>query len=307
MLSAAFGAADAFFQPAALALIPALVPRERLEASNGLVMGSMALTGMIGPALAGVVIAATGNALGFGVDAATFAFAAVTLVALRRVGSARANGTAADEATRDQPTGTLASISEGLRYAFSDAQMRIVLLAVTVINFAVVGPFFVGLPALVDGFDQGPIAYGMVLSAWGAAALVGAVVAGSLRPLARMSAVLPGAALTMAVALILLALAPNAWAAALTAAPIGAAVGLLHVSGMAWLQRRSDPALHGRVMSLVMFAIMGLTPFSYAFAGAVAEAGAQLLFIGAGAAMLPVAVATRLSSAWRAEVQPAVR
>lgn len=38
--------------------------------------------------------------------------------------------------------------------------MRTVLLAVTVINLAVVGPFFVGLPALVDSFDSGPLAYG---------------------------------------------------------------------------------------------------------------------------------------------------
>ena len=103
----------------------------------------------------------------------------------------------------------------------------------------------------------------------------------------------------MAVALSLLAVAPNEWAAAVAAAPLGAGVGVLQVSGMAWLQRRSDPALQGRVMSLVMFAIMGLTPLSYAVAGMLAELHPAVLFMGAGAVMLVLAVATRFARSWR--------
>lgn len=294
VLGAGFGAADAFFQPAALTLVPRLVREDQLEASNALVMGSMALTGMIGPAAAGVAIAAAGAALGLGIDAATFAFAVVTLLLVRR--SAPSALARPDEAGTAR---TFGSIVEGLRYAFADAQIRTVLLAVTAINLAVVGPFFVGLPALVEAFDSGPLAYGIVLSTWGGAALIGAIVAGSLGDRARMSIVVPGTSIAMAFGLVLVALAPNVWAAALAAAPLGVAVGMLQVSGMAWLQRRSEPAFLGRVMSLVMFAIMGLTPISYALAGAVAEVGLTLLFLGSGAGMLVVAVGTWLSPAWR--------
>ncbi|HET9416436.1 MAG TPA: MFS transporter, partial [Candidatus Limnocylindria bacterium] len=158
LLGAGFGAADAFFQPAALALVPRLVPEDRLEASNALVMGSMAVTGMIGPAVAGVAIAATGTALGFGIDAATFAFTVVTLLLARRPASSGDRDVPEQEAT-----GTFSSIVAGLRYAAADPQIRLVLLAVSAINVAVVGPFFVGLPALVDGFESGPMAYGIVL------------------------------------------------------------------------------------------------------------------------------------------------
>jgi hypothetical protein len=70
---------------------------------------------------------------------------------------------------------------------------------------------------------------------------------------------------------------------------------------MAWLQRRSEPAYLGRVMSLVMFAIMGLTPLSYAVAGAVAESGLTILFIGSGAGMVLLSVATSLTSVWRTD------
>ena len=52
-------------------------------------------------------------------------------------------------------------------------------------------------------------------------------------------------------------------------------------------------------MSLVMFAIMGLTPLSYAVAGAVGEWGLTTLFIGAGAGMVLLSVATALTDVWR--------
>ena len=58
----------------------------------------------------------------------------------------------------------------------------------------VVGPFFVGLPARVEAFESGPLAYGAVLSAFGAAALVGAIGAGTLGARARMSVVIPATA-----------------------------------------------------------------------------------------------------------------
>ena len=298
LLGAGFGAADAFFQPAALALVPRLVPQERLEASNALVMGSMAVTGMIGPAIAGVAIAATGTALGFGIDAVTFLFAVVTLMLARRPSGALA------EAPERAETGTLAAILAGLRYAAADAQMRTVLIAVAVINLAVVGPFFVGLPVLVESFNAGPLAYGIVLSAFGGAALAGAVAAGTLGSRARMSLVIPTTAGALAFGMILVGLAPNAWATALAAIPLGAGVGVLQVSGMAWLQRRSDPAYLGRVMSLVMFAVMGLTPLSYAIAGAIAESGLTILFTGAGIGMIVLAAVTAFSPAWRAAAPP---
>jgi len=296
LLGAAFGAADAFFQPAALALIPGLVRPERLEASNALVMGSMGVTNMIGPAVAGMAIATAGSALGFGIDAATFLFAVASLVTIRR----SAGATVAAAPVR-ATSGTLESIVDGLRYAFRDRQIRAMLIAVTFINLVVVGPFFVGLPAQVASFAGGPMDYGIVLSAWGAAALVGAVVAGSIGARAQMAVVLPVTSLAMAVSLILIGLAPNAWFATLAAAPLGGAVGMLQVSGMAWLQRRSDPRMQGRLMSMVMFAIMGLTPISYALAGMVAEAGTGLLFLAAGAGMLALAAATGLSPTLRAQ------
>jgi MFS family permease len=145
------------------------------------------------------------------------------------------------------------------------------------------------------------MAYGIVLAAFGGAALAGAIVAGTLGARARMSVVIPATSFGLAFGMILIGLAPNAWATALAAVPLGAGVGVLQVSGMAWLQRRSDAAYLGRVMSLVMFAVMGLTPLSYAAAGAVAETGLAILFVGAGAGMVVLAIAMSLTRVWRTD------
>ena len=92
----------------------------------------------------------TGTALGFGIDAVTFLFAVVTLMLIRRPPEVSV------EPSEQQTQGTLPAIAAGLRYASADPQIRMVLLAVTAINLAVVGPFFVGLPALVETFEGGP-------------------------------------------------------------------------------------------------------------------------------------------------------
>ena len=293
LLGALFGAADAFFQPAALALIPRMVERDGLEASNALVTGSMAITGMVGPALAGIAVGLAGAAIGFGIDALTFAFAVLTVLS---IGRPRA---VADSSAGERSGGTLRAIRDGLAYAYRDGQIRVVLLAVLVINFAVVGPFFVGLPALVASFNGGPADYGLVLSAWGAAALGGAVAAGTLGARWRMATLIPATALAMAIALLLMGLAPNALFAALASTPLGAAVGMLQVAGMAWLQRRSDPEMQGRLMSLAMLAVMGLTPASYAVAGGAAQAGPSFLFVSAAATMLVLALLTVQAAALR--------
>ena len=53
-----------------------------------------------------------------------------------------------------------------------------------------------------------------------------------------------------------------------------------------------------------MFAVMGLTPLSYAIAGAIAESGLTILFTGAGIGMIVLAAVTAFSPAWRAAAPP---
>jgi len=57
---------------------------------------------------------------------------------------------------------------------------------------------------------------------------------------------------------------------------------------VSWLQRRTDPAMQGRVMSLVMMASIGLVPISLAASGAIADVNPTVLFVIAGGLILLV-------------------
>ena len=81
-LQAVYGAAVAFFGPASLALVPETVPADELQQANATLALSENLTAVIGPAIAGVVVAALTPGWGLGIDAVTFIGSAACLVAM---------------------------------------------------------------------------------------------------------------------------------------------------------------------------------------------------------------------------------
>jgi MFS family permease len=78
--AAGYGCADGFFGPASSALVPDLVPRERLAPANALLGGTTSTAAAAAPALAGLVVAALGPGAGFAVQAALLAVAAGSLL-----------------------------------------------------------------------------------------------------------------------------------------------------------------------------------------------------------------------------------
>ncbi|HEV2904649.1 MAG TPA: MFS transporter, partial [Pyrinomonadaceae bacterium] len=87
VLAAAFGTLDAFFAPALKSFIPALLDDETLVAGNSLLQGSNMLAKVIGPSLAGFVIAVAGTAMAFALDTISFVFvtACLLLMSTKRV------------------------------------------------------------------------------------------------------------------------------------------------------------------------------------------------------------------------------
>src|SRR6201999_1847042 len=91
--SAVVGVGDAFFYPAYRAIMPELLPAELLTQGNAFNSFSQTIgTSFAGPALGGVVVAAGGTGVAFGVDAASFAASGVCLVLMSRVPAPRASG-----------------------------------------------------------------------------------------------------------------------------------------------------------------------------------------------------------------------
>jgi MFS family permease len=96
-----FGAADAMFIPAMQAFVPRAAGEDRLPSANALLQGTLQLTSIVGPPVAGLVVAAAGTGIAFGVDAASFVIAAglLTMIGGARVLSRPAAGPRAPSAT----------------------------------------------------------------------------------------------------------------------------------------------------------------------------------------------------------------
>jgi hypothetical protein len=92
---------------------------------------------------------------------------------------------------------------------------------------------------------------------------------------------------------------PTLAPAAVTMAIAGVGTGVINTFGISWLQRRTDSAMQGRVMSLVMLASVGLVPIAYALSGVIAQVNPTLLFVGAGALMLTAGAAAAASRTMR--------
>lgn len=286
VLAVIFGVVDAFFHPALNTIVPMLVGERLLPPANALVQVMQQLSGLIGPAVAGLVIAAINTGPAFAIDAASFVVATICLLFVQ--GGRRA--APGDDGPRE---GVLANIGSGLSYAWRDPAVRAIVLLTTAFNFAFTGPVSVGLPYLAkERFGGGPAEFGLMLSMFGAGAVAGALLAGSLRHVPRLGLVVLCIAAGLGVGLALIGNAPTLWLAVAALLFIGLGAGFVNVRVIAWLQARTDEAFRGRVMSLVMLGGVGLAPFSLAIAGVIIDLGAvTLLFSVAGAIVVAAVLA----------------
>jgi MFS family permease len=305
VLAAIFGVMSGIFMPAAEATLPRLLESDQLEGGNALMMGADQLAQFVGPALAGTVIAIFGTAhvggragsltgvgIAFAVDALSFAVSAGTLLLMAAVPALAAKA-------GDSP---LRAIAEGLRYTMSQPVLRWMLALLAAANFLLIGPLMVGIPVLAQTrFSQGATAFGLLISAYGLGNLGGMIVAGSSgRPSSRLFSGLV-LALFGGFALVIGALAfiTSVWVGVVLLTVLGLGNGYIAVVLMTLLQRITPAHMLGRLMSLVILAMLGLTPVSTALAGAIIGLGAPALFLGCGAGMLLVtAVAAAYQGSW---------
>jgi MFS family permease len=284
----AIGIVSAFFLPARAAALPHTVSDDQLEAGNALLVMNNQAAIVIGPALAGVLVATAGSGPAFAVDAACFAASAVAVSRLPRQRSPGLDDGRSEHLLRQ--------IGQGLRYAWSDTGIRAAILLIAAVDFCAIAAFDVGTPALAhQRFTQGAAALGAILSGWGVGSTLGALASGLIRAPRRFGLVVIATIAWIGASIGLIGLAPTLWLAVLAAAVGGVGTGVVNVYGMTWLQRRTSPDMLGRVMSLIMLASLGLTPIGLSLAGLVAQAHVTLLFLAAGAVILAAAAAASAS------------
>lgn len=303
VLAFLFGLVDAFFYPASGAIVPQLVEKDDLQPANAVIFGLAQLSLALGPFMAGGLIfllsgesavhagaspGLMGIALVLAVDTATFLVSIITLWMMR----IPASQTSEIEAEHGRSQ-FLESIRAGLVLVWKDRTLRALFFIIAILNLSFTGPIAVGVPVLADlQLPEGAGAYGIIMSAFGVGSLLGTIAAGALpRPSPRILGVL---LITLLIPLgsgiICLGFVKVTLIAAAIAFGMGMANGYVTVSFVTWIQRRTPVSLLGRMMSVVMFASVGLQPFSMAIAGFVIGWNPTALFVGAGVVMIVLAL-----------------
>jgi MFS family permease len=288
VMAAVFGVIDALFYPAINTILPMVVDEATLPPANAVIQGSQQLAGLVGPAIAGVVVALVHTGPAFAFDALSFAVATAAIMLV--VGGRRP-----PKSSAMSDAGLFDTIRAGVRYAWGDPAVRALIMLTAAFNFAFNGPLLVGLPFLADHVLRGDSAtFGVLLSAYGGGAVAGAIAASRRVP--RLGTVVLLIATCMGVALGLVGVAPNVPTAFALLGAIGLGAGFLNVHIISWLQGRITSEMRGRVLSIVMLGSVGLAPVSYALAGAIVDFGAVAVMYGIAGAI--VVGAALLGLAW---------
>ncbi len=292
-IAVVFGIVDAFFWPARTSILPRVVADHELEPGNAVLNVTAQASVILGPVLGGLIVAVFGIGWAFAGDAACFLIGALFILWLPA--AARAAGGKA------HPDGGLGGqIVAGLRYAWADVGIRVTLIVIAVVDFAANGALGVGLPTIAHGrFAAGATGLGVLLGAWGVGATAGAVSAGLVSAPKRFGLLIVALCVWLGFGIVGVGLVPSLVLAALLMGVSGVSTGVVNTYAVSWLQRRTDPAMQGRVMSIVMLASMGLTPVAYGASGAIADVNPTLLFLIAGGMILACGVGAIASRAVR--------
>lgn len=278
-IAAVFGVVDAFFFPARSSILPQVVEDRELEPGNALLNVSGQGSVIFGPVIGGLLVAGLGIGWAFAGDAICFAAGFLFVLWLHP----RAAGASA----KHTGGGVGGQILEGMRYAWADFGIRATLIVIAVIDFAANGAIGVGLATLAHGrFGAGATGLGVLLGAWGVGATAGAIGAGLVPPPKRMGWLIVWLCLWLGTGLGAIGLLPSLAPAAVAMGLSGIGTGVVNTYGVSWLQRRTLPAMQGRIMSLVMLASMGLTPLAFIASGVIAEVNPSYLFLIAGGMIL---------------------
>ncbi len=287
VLSGIAGVITAIDNPARQSFYVEMVGEEAL--TNAVSLNSAAFTGsrVIGPALAGILIATVGMAVCFLIDGISYLAVLVALVAMRP-----------DELHRQRrSTRERGHLVAGLRYAWTTDELRRPLLIMAVM-FTLAFQWQVLIPLLAERtFDAGPREFGWLSASAGVGAFLGAMTMANRarQPSMRRLGIY---AVAVGVATAAVGLAPTLWLAMVVLVPVGFTAMSFMITGNTMLQLTSRPEARGRIMALYGVVFLGSTPIGAPLIGWVGEhLGARADFFLAGAVALAMGLVVLLARA----------
>lgn len=287
------GLFSGFFMPAFGGIVPLVVEQPHLSSANALIGVSRQLSLVMGPALAGLLYEPLGASAVFGLDAASYVFAAALVWRARP-----------RPYERQERGGALRDVAEGFRYVASEPWLWVTIVLFSLFLMAVIAPVQVLLPELVAGhFGRGVGAYGMVFAAQGIGMVIGSLAFAQLAPTRHrgvLSYVLWSA---NAVAIVLFVLSPWYGLALAIAVARGAALGFGIAVWETILMSLVPEGLLSRVISVDYFGSVGLMPIGLAAAGAASDVASPEVLLIVGSGLSAIVFAACLPARWLRAVQ----
>lgn len=267
-----FGCTSAFDAPARHTFVSELVGEADLSNAVALNSASFNAARMVGPAVAGVLIAGVGSGWVFLINAASFGAVLCSLCFLR-VGDLHRSNRAAR---------TQGSLMEGFRYVRTRPDLMVVLLMLSLIGtFGLNFSIFISTMA-VRVFGAGPGQYGLLTSTMAVGTIAGALLA-ARRELPRFTLVCGGAA-AFGFGCALAAAMPTFWLFGLVLVVVGVSALTFINTTNSLVQLSTEPAMRGRVMAIRLATVLGGTAVGAPVVGWVADRFGPRWALGVGAA-----------------------
>ncbi|RMI12577.1 MFS transporter [Cellulomonas triticagri] len=288
------GAVAALDQPVRQTFVAELVPAGRL--SNAVALNSMSFNAarLIGPGLAGLLIAAVGSGWVFVINGVSFAATILALVLMRT----------SDLHPMPVAPRSKGQIREGIRYVRGRSDILVIMVVIGVVStFGLNFQMTSALMARAE-FGKGAGEYGVLGSVLAIGSVFGALLAARReRPRVRL---VIGAAFAFGVATGVQALMPTYVSYAVACIPVGLASLTMLTAANTTIQMSTDPAVRGRVMSLYLIVMLGATPVGAPIVGWIGETFGPRWSIGIGsisALLVATAAALWAKKRWRVQVR----
>ena len=288
LLAFAQGIVDTLDTPARQTLQVDIVGVEDLQSAVSLNASAFNAARMVGPALAGVMVAAWGEGVCFAANAVSYLAVLVALLTIRT-----------EPAPRRQTRSLREELGEGVRYAWGNRQVRTMLGAIAVtsvfgLSYTTLLPVFAR-----DVLHGGVRGFGILMSSGGLGAVFGAIAAAASRSGRHIGLLMALGQGTLGLGLVALAATRSLTVASPLMVLIGLGVAVQLSTTNGFLQTTAPPHMRGRVVSLYIWLFSGLSPIGGFAAGWIAEhAGAPATAAGAGVACALAAVLTGVEMPW---------
>ena len=262
VLSVLFGLINSFDIPARHAFTIEMIDKKE-DLSNAIALNSsmVNLARLIGPSVAGVIIANFGESLCFLVNALSYVAVIIALFVMKMK----------SQAVVSDRISVLEHLKEGFTYAFGFAPIRYILFLLGLVSLMGV-PYQVLMPIFAkDIFKGGPATLGFLMSMAGIGALMGAIYLAGRKTVLGLGKIIGIAAIIFGLGLALFAHSTNLWVSFAIVCVAGFAMMVQMAASNTVLQTIVEEDKRGRIMSFYTMAFMGTTPFGALLAGGLAH------------------------------------